>query len=172
MSTSGCACDVPSHAYTYAFALNADWPQYLSESDDIFRYLTRVVDCFELRKFMRFNSVVQRCDWNEEEGIWHVEIQDALSGEVFRDTCHILIGANGLLNDWKFPEEVEGLHSFKGNLFHTARWPDSYGPEQWAKDRVAVLGSGASAIQTVVRILMGKTYCMSKRSANPFTFLY
>lgn len=140
---------MPSHAYTYSFALNADWPQYLSGSDDIFRYLLRVVDCFDLRKFMRFNSVVQRCEWNEEEGQWHVEIRDALSGETIHDTCHILLGANGLLNDWKFPEEVEGLHDFKGKLFHTARWPEEYGPEQWANDRVAVLGSGASAIQVV-----------------------
>lgn len=112
---------------SYAFALNADWPQYLSESDDIFRYLTRVVDCFELRKFMKFNSVVQNCEWNEDEGMWHVQTRNALTGETFSDTCHILLSANGLLNDWKFPEEVEGLNSFKGKLLHTARWPDDYG---------------------------------------------
>lgn len=145
----GCACDVPSHAYTYAFALNADWPKYLSPSDDIFRYLTRVVDCFELRRFMNFNSVVQAADWNEAEGQWHVTVKDASTGNVIEDTCHILIGGNGLLNSWKYPEEVEGLHNFKGRLLHTARWPDDYGPEQWSKDRVAVLGSGASAIQVV-----------------------
>ncbi len=145
----GCACDVPSHAYTYAFALNADWPQFLSGSDDIFRYLLRVVNCFGLRRFMRFNSVIERREWNDDEGQWHVDIRDALTGEIAHDTCHILIGANGLLNSWKYPAEVEGLQSFKGRLLHTARWPDNYGPEQWKNERVAVLGSGASAIQVV-----------------------
>ncbi|KAK3713540.1 hypothetical protein LTR37_008498 [Vermiconidia calcicola] len=122
--------DVHAHAYTYSFALNADWPQYLSGSDDIFRYLSRVVDCFELRKFMRFNSVVQSCVWDDDDGIWNVEIKDALSGETY-------------------PDDVEGLENYKGKLFHTARWPDDYGPEQWKNDSVAVLGSGASAIQVV-----------------------
>lgn len=98
---------------------------------------------------MNFNHVVHGCEWHEEEGQWHVTIRDAETGKVFIDTCHILIGANGLLNSWKFPEEVEGLHSFKGRLFHTARWPDDYGPDQWSGERVAVLGSGASSIQVV-----------------------
>ncbi|KAK4499757.1 hypothetical protein PRZ48_007943 [Zasmidium cellare] len=145
----GCACDVPSHAYTYAFALNADWPKYLSPSDDIFRYLARVVDCFELRRFMNFNISVQSCIWNENEGQWHVSLRNVETGEESSDTCHVLIGANGLLNSWKYPEEVENLHKFKGRLVHTARWPDDYGPEQWSQERVAVLGSGASAIQVV-----------------------
>ena len=140
---------MPSHAYTYAFALNADWPQFLSSSDDIFRYLLRVVDCFDLRKFMRFDSTVKACEWNEHEGKWHVSIEDAISGEVIHDICDLLIGGNGLLNSWKFPPDVEGLENFKGKIFHTARWPVEYGPDEWSKDRVAVLGSGATSIQVV-----------------------
>lgn len=145
----GCACDVPSHAYTFAFALNADWPAYLSNSEDIFRYLTRVVECFDLRRYMRFNSPVQSCEWLEKEGKWRVTIKDAKSGAVFHDECDILVGANGLLNSWKWPEEVKGLHEFSGKLVHTARWPDEYTADQWKNERVAVLGSGASAIQVV-----------------------
>jgi hydroxyversicolorone monooxygenase len=98
---------------------------------------------------MHFNSVVEGCVWVEDEGQWHVDIRDALTDEIHHDTCHILIGANGLLNSWKYPEDVEGLESFEGKLFHTARWPVNYGPEQWKDERVAVLGSGASAIQVV-----------------------
>ncbi|CAK1365721.1 putative sterigmatocystin biosynthesis monooxygenase stcW [Cercospora beticola] len=145
----GCACDVPSHAYTYAFALNADWPAYLSGSDDIFRYLTRVVQCFDLRKFMRFNNAVEHAEWIEEEGKWFVVIRDLLTGARLTEKCDFLIGANGLLNSWKWPEEVKGLHDFKGKLIHTARWPDEYTEKEWANDRVAVLGSGASSIQVV-----------------------
>lgn len=98
---------------------------------------------------MQFNAVVQSCIWDESEGIWHVEIRNALTGKISHDTGHILIGANGLLNSWKYPEDVEGLDSFEGRLLHSARWPNGYGPEQWKNERIAVLGSGASAIQIV-----------------------
>lgn len=98
---------------------------------------------------MKFNTSVQQCVWDETQGRWNVVLKNVETGETFTDSCHVLIGASGLLNSWKYPEEVDGLHDFKGKLVHTARWPDDYGPEQWAKERVAVLGSGASAIQVV-----------------------
>lgn len=96
---------------------------------------------------MRFNSVVSECEWNEDEGKWHVKVRDALSGEMVHDKCDILLGANGLLNSYKFPEEVEGLKAFTGKIIHSARWPDDYTAEQWQNERVAILGSGASSIQ-------------------------
>lgn len=101
---------------------------------------------------MNFDSVVQNCEWDEPRGKWKVEILNVTTGEVKHDECDILLGANGLLNSWKWPEEVEGLENFKGRLVHTARWPEDYGPEQWKEERVAVLGSGASAIQVVPSI--------------------
>ncbi|KAL4805219.1 putative sterigmatocystin biosynthesis monooxygenase stcW [Aspergillus unguis] len=127
----GCACDVPAHAYTYAFALNPDWPKYLSPSADIYRYLNRVVECFDLRKYMRFNSA------------------NLASGEVTEEVADVVLGAYGVLNSWKYPEEVKGLRTFKGRLVHTARWPDDYSEAQWKGQRVAVIGSGATSIQTV-----------------------
>ena len=98
---------------------------------------------------MNYNRLVQACEWHEDEGLWHVTVRNVETGQVLQETCDILIGANGLLNSWKYPEEVENLHEFKGKLLHTARWPENYGPEQWAKERIAVLGSGASSIQVV-----------------------
>lgn len=98
---------------------------------------------------MRFNSIVEACDWDEKEGKWHVTIKDAKGDNTTTDTCDILLGANGLLNSYKFPDEVEGLKSFKGRVIHSARWPDDYTAQQWKDERVAVLGSGASAIQIV-----------------------
>ncbi|KAF4813149.1 FAD-binding monooxygenase moxY [Colletotrichum siamense] len=145
----GCACDVPSHAYAFAFALYPDWPKYLSPSEDIFRYLDRVVECFGLRKQMVFNSTVISCDWNEDESQWHIRIKNSETGEIREDVANIVIGANGILNSWKFPEEVDGLHSFKGRLIHTARWPTDFGEEQWKGRRVAVIGSGATSMQVV-----------------------
>ena len=54
-----------------------------------------------------------------------------------------------MLNSWKYPDDVKGLNSYTGRLVHTARWPDQYDEKQWAKERVAVIGSGATSIQTV-----------------------
>jgi len=98
---------------------------------------------------MRFDHVVKSCTWNEAEGQWHVEILDHASGKTIHETCNVLIGANGLLNSWKYPDDVKGLNSYTGRLVHTARWPDQYDEKQWAKERVAVIGSGATSIQTV-----------------------
>lgn len=140
---------MPSHAYSYGFALNADWPKFYSASEDIFRYLDRVVECFGLRKFMTFNSAITSCRWEEDEGKWHVEIQDSVTGETRKDVADVVVGAVGVLNSWKMPNEIQDLHSFTGRLIHTARWPESYQKEQWTGERVAVIGSGASSIQVV-----------------------
>ncbi|KAH7141866.1 hypothetical protein EDB81DRAFT_653405 [Dactylonectria macrodidyma] len=145
----GCACDVPSHAYAFAFALYPDWPKYLSPSDDIFRYLDRVVECFGLRKYMVFNSTVVACRWNEDEAQWHVTVKDSATGAIRQDKANVVISASGILNSWKFPEEVEGLHSFQGRLIHTARWPADFDENQWKGQRVAVIGSGATSMQVV-----------------------
>ncbi|KAJ3549749.1 hypothetical protein NM208_g333 [Fusarium decemcellulare] len=145
----GCACDVPSHAYAFGFALYSEWPKFLSPSEDIFRYLDRVVECFGLRKYMTFNSTVVACDWNESEGKWHVQIQDSVTGDIRENSADVVIGANGILNSWKFPEEVQGLHSFNGRLIHTARWPQAFNQAEWKGKRVAVIGSGATSMQVV-----------------------
>ncbi|KAI8187159.1 FAD-binding monooxygenase moxY [Colletotrichum sp. SAR 10_75] len=98
---------------------------------------------------MVFNSTVISCNWNEDESQWHVRIKDSETGEIREDVANVVIGVNGILNSWKFPEEVEGLHSFKGRLIHTARWPTDFGEEQWKGRRVAVIGSGATSMQVV-----------------------
>ena len=59
----GCACDIPSHAYTLDFALNPDWPRFFSYAPDILKYLEKVCDVFGLRKYMTFNTEVVRAEW-------------------------------------------------------------------------------------------------------------
>ncbi|OQO13068.1 putative sterigmatocystin biosynthesis monooxygenase stcW [Cryoendolithus antarcticus] len=148
----GCACDIPSHAYTYNFALNPDWPRFFSYSPDIFKYLEKVVSTFDLRKYMTFNTEVTGCFWNEEKGQWLVKLRQTKPGQEpreFEDTCDLLLHGTGILNNFKWPD-IPGLKDkFKGKVVHTARWPKDYQKEQWANDRVAVIGSGASSIQTV-----------------------
>lgn len=148
----GAACDIPSHAYTYNFALNPDWPKFFSQSPDIFTYLEKVVETFDLRRLMTFNTEVVGCFWQEEKGEWLVKLREHKPGQApreFEDHCHLLLHSTGILNNFKWPD-IEGLKDkFKGKVVHTARWPKDYQATEWANDRVAVIGSGASSIQTV-----------------------
>lgn len=148
----GCACDIPSHAYTYNFALNPDWPKFFSHAPDIFAYLEKVVETFGLRKYMNFNIEVVGCYWQEEKGEWLVKLREHRPGQEpreFEDHCHMLLHGTGLLNNFKWPD-IPGLKDrFKGKVVHTASWPKDYQEKEWANDRVAVIGSGASSIQTV-----------------------
>ncbi|PPJ54899.1 hypothetical protein CBER1_06033 [Cercospora berteroae] len=148
----GCACDIPSHAYTYQFALNPDWPRFFSYSPDIWKYLDKVCNTFDLRKYMTFNTEVTGTYWNEEKGEWTVKLRQTAPGQEpreFEDTCHLLLHGTGILNNFKWPD-IPGLQDkFKGKVVHTARWPKEYQTEEWKNDRVAVIGSGASSIQTV-----------------------
>lgn len=103
---------------------------------------------------MTFNTQVISCNWDDEPGEWIVKLRqtssdDSSSSREFEERCHILLHATGILNNYKWPT-IPGLNDkFKGRICHTARWPKEYTEEQWANDRVAVIGSGASSIQTV-----------------------
>ncbi|KAF2092546.1 FAD/NAD(P)-binding domain-containing protein [Rhizodiscina lignyota] len=151
----GCACDVPSHAYTMNFALNPDWPRFFSYSPDIWAYLDKICKVFDLRKYMTFNTEVVEAKWHDDVGKWKVKLRQSqhAGGEAreFEDECDVLLYATGILNDFKWPK-IEGIEKFRGRLCHTARWPKDYQEEQWKEDRVAVIGSGASSIQTVPKM--------------------
>jgi len=147
----GCACDVPSHAYSFNFALNPDWPRYSSRSPEIWKYLDKVCETFDLRKYMTFNTEIIGCFWNEEAGQWTVKLRQSHPGSEpreFEEKCDLLLHATGILNNFKWPE-IEGLEKFKGKVVHTARWPKDYQKEQWKNESVAIIGSGASSIQTL-----------------------
>ena len=98
---------------------------------------------------MNFNWIVTKTEWQEKEGKWKVNLKNTKTDEVKIEECDILLGAHGLLNRWKWPSDIKNLSKFKGKLVHTARWPDNYGPKEWENDRVVIIGSGASSVQTV-----------------------
>lgn len=135
-----------------SFALNPEWPRYFSYAPDIWKYLDKVCSVFDLRKYMTFKTEVVEARWLDEAGRWRVRLRqtDGAGGVVreFEEECDVLLYATGLLNSPQLPD-LPGLDSFKGRVVHTARWPEGYGEEQWREDRVAVVGSGASSIQTV-----------------------
>ncbi|KAK2016149.1 FAD/NAD(P)-binding domain-containing protein [Colletotrichum eremochloae] len=124
----GCACDVPSHAYTLPFALNPDWPRFYSSGSEIWAYVKKVCDVFDLTKHMRFKHRVIGCYWQQDTDSWLVKTRRALpdgSTYAFEDHCTVLLYGPGLLNNFWLPD-IEGLDTFGGKVMHTAAWPEDY----------------------------------------------
>ncbi|RKL19310.1 hypothetical protein BFJ68_g3584 [Fusarium oxysporum] len=124
----GAACDVASHAYQYSFDYKTDWSRHFSPAEEIGEYFISVAKKHDLYNKITFNSRVIGAEWDENTGLWRVQVARDISPEsdtVVEDHhAHVFINAGGILNDWKWPD-IEGLHSFKGKLIHTAAW----GPE-------------------------------------------
>ncbi|OIK01551.1 flavin-containing monooxygenase [Streptomyces colonosanans] len=138
----GCACDVPSHLYSFSFAPNPEWPRTFSGQEHIRAYLEHVAEVFRLRPHLRFGCEVKRMAWNAQQLRWDIET----SGGSF--SADVVVSATGPLSDPKMPD-IPGLDSFPGAVFHSARWDHDYDVRG---KRVAMVGTGASAIQIVPSI--------------------
>lgn len=138
----GCACDVPSHLYSFSFAPNPHWPRSFSGQAHIRAYLERVADTFGLRPHLRYQHEVEQMAWDGDELHWVIET----SKGTFR--ADMVVSATGPLSDPKVPD-IPGLDSFQGKVFHSARWDHDY---DLRGKRVAVVGTGASSIQVVPAI--------------------
>ncbi|MEV0412693.1 NAD(P)/FAD-dependent oxidoreductase [Streptomyces sp. NPDC050448] len=141
-SYPGCACDVPSHLYSFSFAPNPDWPRTFSGQPAIRAYLEHVADTFGLRPHIRLNSEVRMMRWDADRLRWEIETS---AGSLAAD---VVVSATGPLSDPKTPE-IPGLAEFSGKVFHSARWDHDY---DLRGKRVAMIGTGASAIQIVPAI--------------------
>ncbi|MDT0441760.1 flavin-containing monooxygenase [Streptomyces johnsoniae] len=138
----GCACDVPSHLYSFSFAPNPRWPRSFSGQQHIRAYLERVTDAFRLRPHIRFNSEVESARWDNDELHWVIE---TTGGPL---TADVIVSATGPLSEPRLPD-LPGLDRFPGRVFHSARWDHGH---PLRGTRVAVVGTGASAVQFVPRI--------------------
>jgi cation diffusion facilitator CzcD-associated flavoprotein CzcO len=138
----GCACDVPSHLYSFSFAPNPRWSRSFSKQPEIRAYLEGVADRFALRRHLYFGSEVREARWDAGRSRWRLQ---TARGEL---TADVLISAAGPLSDPVTPD-IPGIAEFPGEIFHSARWNHAY---QLAGKRVAVVGTGASAIQLVPEI--------------------
>ncbi|MET7615918.1 NAD(P)/FAD-dependent oxidoreductase [Streptomyces sp. NPDC005408] len=141
-SYPGCACDVPSHLYSFSFAPNPDWPRTFSGQEHIRAYLEHVADTFRLRSHIRFNHEVLNMRWLGDQLRWEIETS---KGTI---TADVVVSATGPLSDPKIPE-IPGLADFPGKVFHSSRWDHDY---DLRGKRVAMIGTGASAIQIVPAI--------------------
>jgi cation diffusion facilitator CzcD-associated flavoprotein CzcO len=138
----GCACDIPSHLYSFSFAPNPDWSHSFSRQPEIWRYLEDVTDRYGLRRHLVFGAEVIRADWEPGAARWRLRTS---RGEI---TADVLICASGPLSEPSLPD-VPGLAEFPGEVFHSARWNHDL---DLAGKRVAVVGTGASSIQIVPEI--------------------
>ncbi len=135
-SYPGIGCDVPSHLYSYSFALNPDWSHRFAPGDEIQAYFERVAHEHGLDPYFRFGDEVVRCVF--EDGRWQIE---TASGH--RDTVDVVIAATGVLHHPNVPH-FEGIESFAGAAFHSARWDHGVSIDG---RRVGVIGTGSSAVQ-------------------------
>ena len=139
----GAACDVPSHLYSLSFAPKADWSRRFAPQAEIHQYLRDVARDFDVLRHIRFTTEVLAAAFDEERGTWRLTL--AHGGEYEAD---VLITATGQLSRPSTPD-VPGLDRFAGTTFHSAEWNHDH---DLAGERVAVLGTGASAIQFVPAI--------------------
>ncbi|KAK0934973.1 hypothetical protein LTR29_013470 [Friedmanniomyces endolithicus] len=143
----GAACDVPSHSYQFSFNPKVDWSALYAPSQEIRDYIEESAKKYGADRFIKLQHEVKDCEWNQQEGLWHIKVQRP-NGEIFEDTCNVLISARGNLNNRQWPD-IEGLRSFKGETMHSSQWNEKY---DFTNKRVAVIGSGSSAIQIIPKL--------------------
>jgi len=136
----GCRCDVPSHLYSFSFAPNPDWTSTFSPQPEIEAYLRNVTDGFQVRPHIRFGHAVQDAHWIDGHWLIHTNQGDF--------TADLLLSGMGPLAEPSYPK-LPGIESFEGEVFHSAEWNHEL---DLSGRKVAVIGTGASAIQFVPAI--------------------
>ncbi len=136
----GLTVDVPSTTYSYWFEPNPYWSRLYAPAVELKRYAEHVADKYDLRRYMRFNTVVGGARWDEDAKVWVVTLT---GGETL--TARFLIAATGYLSQPQMPD-IPGLETFDGRVMHAAQWDDSYSMDG---RRVAVIGTGSTGVQLI-----------------------
>ncbi|WP_326540595.1 flavin-containing monooxygenase [Pseudorhodoferax sp.] len=144
----GCRLDTPNYAYSLTFAQKKDWPQQFSQRDEIFNYLSSIATSLQLRQRTRFQTEVVALRFQEGAEVWHVTTRQP-SGEERTEVFNAVVGAAGHLNRPRIPD-FPGRERFRGRQFHSAEWDHH---ADLKGQRVAVIGTGASAFQIVPAIV-------------------
>ncbi len=139
----GCCVDVASPMYSFSFEQRSDWPNRFSAQPEILAYLNSVADRHDLRPHIKYDTEVERSEFDEDSGTWRIRTK---AGETI--VADVVIAATGQLNRPKYPD-IPGLEDFQGVKFHSARWHHGH---SLAGERVAVIGNGASAAQFIPEI--------------------
>ena len=144
----GARFDSESYSYGYSFSQELldewDWSEHFASQPEILRYLQHVADKFDLYKDIQFSSEVKSATYRDDTRSWEIQLPD---GSNFK--CRFLITGIGLLSQPTLPK-IPGIDSFKGQSFHTSRWPHE--SVSYSGKRVAVIGTGATGVQTIQEI--------------------
>jgi cation diffusion facilitator CzcD-associated flavoprotein CzcO len=135
----GCQCDIPSHLYSFSFAPNPNWSRLFPTQPEIWDYLRDCAERFGVMPHIRFDHEVQGATWDEEQGFWRVATSQ---GEI---TARVVVTGQGGLSEPSLPD-IPGVDTFKGAIFHSARWDHDH---DLRGEKIAVIGTGASAIQFI-----------------------
>jgi cation diffusion facilitator CzcD-associated flavoprotein CzcO len=138
----GCACDIPSHLYSFSFAPNPDWSHVYPLQPEIRAYLEDCAERFGILPHICWQTELLEAAWSKDEQRWSVTTNQG------RLTADFLISGNGPLSEPSLPA-IPGIQHFEGTVFHSAQWKHDY---DLAGKRVAVIGTGASSIQFVPQI--------------------
>ena len=138
----GCQCDIPSHLYSFSFAPNPNWTRTYPKQPELRDYLRATAEKFGVYDRIRFTTEVTGANWDEEASVWRISTSQ---GDY---TADVMVAAPGPLSEPSIPD-LPGIESFAGTIFHTARWNHDH---DLRGKRVAVVGTGASAIQAVPEI--------------------
>ncbi|MCZ6617769.1 MAG: NAD(P)/FAD-dependent oxidoreductase [Gammaproteobacteria bacterium] len=134
----GLICDVPSHLYRYSFAPNPDWSRTFSPGSEIYKYVRGVAEEYDVEPLISYDSEVTRLEYIESR--WHLHTNKGFQGEF-----DVVISAVGILHHPVYPD-FEGLDSFAGDCFHSARWDHSM---SLIGKRIGIIGTGSTAVQIV-----------------------
>ncbi|PRP88368.1 putative flavoprotein involved in K+ transport [Planoprotostelium fungivorum] len=142
----GCACDVPSHLYSFSFEPSTSWNKKYAGQEEILDYLRMVANKYDVMRHIQFQTEVRKIHWNDEQKHYEVDVSKVGTNDLVRHVAEVVISGPGALRIPNYPEK---FRSFKGPSFHTAKWDKSVNLEG---KKVAIIGSGASAIQVVPAI--------------------
>ncbi|HEU4811279.1 MAG TPA: NAD(P)/FAD-dependent oxidoreductase [Nocardioides sp.] len=139
----GLAVDIASVTYSYSFEPNPAWTHWYARGPELKKYAAHVADRYDLRRHMRFDTVVEGAEWDEATQEWVVAIAGAQPVR-----ASYLITATGFLSQPRMPD-IEGVHDFAGTVLHTAKWDDTADLDG---KRVAIIGTGATAVQLIPQL--------------------
>ncbi|CAF2736051.1 unnamed protein product [Rotaria sp. Silwood2] len=143
----GCACDVPSNLYSFSFEPNPNWSYFFGRQSEIGDYLEHCTDKYDIRQHIKFHTTVTKLKWIDDKQVWQITIES--NHQEKQVYARFVIAGYGPLSNASYPTDIPGIDKFQGQMCHTAEWDKTI---DFINKRVAVIGTGASAIQTVPEV--------------------
>lgn len=154
----GCRCNTPAILYSFSFEINPNWSNVSATQPEILKYLQTIADKYGIRSHCRFGHTVTRAEWNDSTSTWMLSLD---SGETIQ--ADVIISAVGMFKEPRWPQ-IDGLNKFKGAIWHSAEWQSDH---DLSHDKVAVIGSGDSAVQLIPEIIkLAPQVYLFQRTAN------